>query len=143
MAILILRRGAVLLPCRRSSQPRTTPPCFRQAFVYSVCVVPGTSRFASCGEDSCLKIWEADKSAPIQNIDLPCVSVWNTSARFVNGGCGCHRQHLLINNAFFLFSSLSPSANGDIIVGCDDGTARIFTHASSRVVSFASAASFS
>jgi hypothetical protein len=59
------------------------PPCFQQAFVYSVCVVPGTSRFASCGEDSCLKIWEADKSVPIQNIDLPCVSVWNTSARFV------------------------------------------------------------
>ena len=89
------------------------------AFVYSLCVLPGDGilqrRLASCGEDGCVKVWSVETGAALQTLQLPCISVWSVAAR----------------------------ANGDLVVGSDDGLVRIFTQAAERAGSESERLAFS
>eukprot|EP01135_Chromosphaera_perkinsii_P008265 Nk52_evm7s1224 gene=Nk52_evmTU7s1224 len=61
--------------------------------------------FASCGEDRTVRVWHGNEC--IQTIPIPCSSVWSVCAL----------------------------PNGDIVVGCSDGMARVFSTAESRFAS--------
>ncbi|CAK8685515.1 unnamed protein product [Clavelina lepadiformis] len=68
-------------------------------FIYSVCSIPDKSEFVTCSEDRTLKVWTISEGNPIQTIPLPAQSLWKVI--------------VLIN--------------GDIAVGCNDSTIRIFS----------------
>lgn len=69
------------------------------SFVYSLTAIPGSTGLdlASSSEDGTVKIWRGGVN--VQTIIMPCTSVWHLACR----------------------------ANGDLLVGGDDGVARIFT----------------
>ncbi|EFA76678.1 hypothetical protein PPL_09428 [Heterostelium album PN500] len=72
-------------------------------FVYNVAVVPNFG-YVSCSEDRSVKIWKSDDNSCHQTIAHP-------------SGVWC----------------VATLANGDIVTGCADGVARVFTRNPSRV----------
>eukprot|EP00051_Salpingoeca_urceolata_P031616 m.12307 g.12307 ORF g.12307 m.12307 type:complete len:769 (-) comp4218_c0_seq1:51-2357(-) len=82
-------------------------------YVYGICTLPGEGvNFASCGELDGVKVWRGGELQ--QTIALPCTSVWAISAR----------------------------PNGDLLVGCDDASVRVFTRSTERVASDGTLAQF-
>lgn len=74
------------------------------SFIYSLTPIPGATGLdlATGSEDGTVKIWRG--GAHVQTIAMPATSIWSLSCR----------------------------ANGDLIVGSDDGIARIFSLEASR-----------
>lgn len=74
------------------------------SFVYSLATVPGgRGELVSAGEDRSVRVWR--DGALVQTITLPAISVW----------------------------SVAVLANGDVVCGASDATARVFTRDAARV----------
>eukprot|EP00041_Stephanoeca_diplocostata_P006495 m.87254 g.87254 ORF g.87254 m.87254 type:complete len:826 (-) comp16396_c1_seq10:135-2612(-) len=96
-------------------------PCHNGVYAYSITAIRAnvlasatdaatgepacTYDFATCGEDGSVAIWRGGRV--VQTILLPCISVWSVACR----------------------------ANGDVVVACDDGMARVFSCAPARCAS--------
>jgi len=74
-------------------------------FVYSITVLPSGNEFVTSSEDRCIRVWTVGKEFADQTITLPSTSLWSVSAL----------------------------KDGDIAVGCSDGTLRLFTRDEDRV----------
>ena len=66
--------------------------------MYSIAALEESDFFVTCGEDRTVRVWTARGSCQ-QTIRMPCLTVW----------------------------SVALLANGDIVAGCSDGMARVFT----------------
>ena len=78
-----------------------------KSFVYSIDIFSSLEMFVSSGEDQTIKVWNLNSSNPIQTLPVPALSAWKV---------------------IFLM-------NGDLAVGCSDGSIRIFTFSEKRIAS--------
>lgn len=68
------------------------------SFVYSISALEDSDFFISCGEDRTVRVWTVRGDCQ-QTLCMPCTTVW----------------------------SVTLLQNGDIVAGCSDGLARVFT----------------
>lgn len=100
-----VRLWAVTGECLRVYQGHTN-------FIYSIAIIPDTDKFATAGEDRCIKIWRLppenasncksimdEDDECLQTIPVPAQSIW----------------------------SMACLSNGDIVSGSSDGVARVFS----------------
>ena len=78
-----------------------------KSFVYSVDLLPDTVGFVTSGEDQTVKVWTTASSSPQQTLPVPAISAWKVIAL----------------------------VNGDIAVGCSDGSIRVFSCSGGRAAS--------
>ena len=78
-----------------------------KSFVYSVDLLPDAASFVTSGEDQAVKVWTTSSSNPQQTLPVPAISAWKVIAL----------------------------SNGDIAVGCSDGSIRIFSCSTVRAAS--------
>lgn len=76
-------------------------------YVYSVDIFSDLEMFVTSGEDQTIKVWTFDNSNPVQTLPVPALSAWKVIVLL----------------------------NGDLAVGCSDGSIRIFSFSENRVAS--------
>ena len=78
-----------------------------KSFVYSIDLFPDSIHFVTSGEDQTVKVWSLTNGNPQQTLPVPAISAWKAIALF----------------------------NGDLAVGCSDGSIRVFSSSDSRTAS--------